>query len=100
MTNAFLVKKVEPVSVVNMLFYKEQTATFASFQEVCKIDLASRSVQESKKFQKVLEVLLAIGNAMNAPKKRPLVYGFKLSTLSRVCFASLHINARLRAHNF
>jgi hypothetical protein len=54
------------------------------FQEICKLDLASKSVMESKKFQKVLEVLLAIGNAMNAGKNRPLVYGFKLSTLSRV----------------
>ncbi|KAI6175235.1 Formin-like protein [Aphelenchoides fujianensis] len=52
--------------------------------EVCKLDLASRSVVESKKFQWVLEVLLAIGNAMNAGKNRQLVYGFKLSTLSRL----------------
>ncbi|KAI6188875.1 Formin-like protein [Aphelenchoides besseyi] len=52
--------------------------------EVCKLDLASRSVMESKKFQRVLEVLLAIGNAMNAGKNRPLVYGFKMSTLSRL----------------
>ncbi|KAI6233835.1 Formin-like protein [Aphelenchoides fujianensis] len=52
--------------------------------EVCKLDLASRSVVESKKFQRVLEVLLAIGNAMNAGKNRQLVYGFKLSTLSRL----------------
>ncbi|KAI6171408.1 Formin-like protein [Aphelenchoides bicaudatus] len=58
--------------------------------EICKVNLASKAVMESKKFQKVLEVLLAIGNAMNAGRNRPLVYGFKLSTLSRLTMQKSH----------
>lgn len=46
---------------------------------------AARSVRDSAKFQKVLEVVLAFGNYMNSAK-RGGVFGFKMSSLDSVGF--------------
>lgn len=68
-----------------MAFMSEYEETMKRIEpELSKVAMASTSVVESKKFQQVLEVLLAIGNAMNVGRKRAAVYGFRLSTLSRV----------------
>ncbi|XP_050546800.1 formin-like protein [Daktulosphaira vitifoliae] len=48
--------------------------------QVHAIISASSSVKNSKKFRKVLEVVLAFGNYMNSAKRGP-AYGFKLQSL-------------------
>ena len=42
--------------------------------------LGSKSTRNSKKFQKILEIILAFGNYMNSSKKGS-AYGFKLQSL-------------------
>ena len=50
-----------------------------SFQ-VNAITLASKSLRNSKKVKKILELILAFGNYMNSTKKGPC-YGFRLQSL-------------------
>ena len=47
------------------------------------IYLAARSTRGSKKFQKILEIILAFGNYMNSSKKGS-AYGFKLQSLDNL----------------
>jgi len=47
------------------------------------IYLAARNTRNSKKFQKILEIILAFGNYMNSMKKGSF-YGFKLSSLDNL----------------
>ncbi|KAF7635331.1 hypothetical protein Mgra_00005298 [Meloidogyne graminicola] len=48
--------------------------------QIQKVTAAAKSVHSSKKFPKIIEIILAIGNAMNGQKRAP-VYGFRLSSL-------------------
>ncbi|KAK4311569.1 hypothetical protein Pmani_016931 [Petrolisthes manimaculis] len=52
--------------------------------QVHSIITASRSVKNSTKLRKLLEVILAFGNYMNSSKRGP-AYGFKLSSLDTLC---------------
>ncbi|GMM31619.1 formin [Martiniozyma asiatica (nom. inval.)] len=65
-----------------ILNYKEDYARFNA--QLTQIDLAIKSLENSKSFQKILEVILLMGNYMNSDGKR--AYGFKLSTLQRLSF--------------
>jgi hypothetical protein len=47
------------------------------------IYLASKGTRNSRKFQKILEIILAFGNYMNSSKKGS-AYGFKLSSLDNL----------------
>jgi len=47
------------------------------------IYLASKNTRNSKKFQKILEIILAFGNYMNSSKKGSM-YGFKLQGLDQL----------------
>jgi len=47
------------------------------------IYLASRSTKTSKKFQKILEIILAFGNYMNSSKKGS-AYGFRIQSLDNL----------------
>ena len=51
--------------------------------QIDAISLASKSVKNSKKFKKILELILAFGNYMNSSKKGPC-YGFKLQSLDSI----------------
>ncbi len=48
--------------------------------QVNSITLASKSLKNSKRIKRVLEIILAFGNYMNSTKKGPC-YGFKLQSL-------------------
>jgi len=52
-------------------------------QQLQKVTAASESIRKADKFHKVIEVILAMGNAMNGTRRAP-VYGFKLSSLDTV----------------
>ncbi|CAL4241618.1 unnamed protein product, partial [Meganyctiphanes norvegica] len=52
--------------------------------QVHAIITASRSVKNSSKLRRLLEVILAFGNYMNSSKRGP-AYGFKLSSLDSLC---------------
>ncbi|XP_076348576.1 formin-like protein isoform X2 [Tachypleus tridentatus] len=78
-----LLSKVERLSQkLNIMRY------IASFDEniqlitpqVHSIITASRSIKNSKKIRKMLEIILAFGNYMNGAKRGP-AYGFKLQSL-------------------
>ncbi|CAD5216547.1 unnamed protein product [Bursaphelenchus okinawaensis] len=74
-----------------MAFMSEYEDTMKRIEpELSKVTMASKSVIESQKFRQVLEVLLAIGNAMNVGRKRAVAYGFRLSTLSRLTVQKSH----------
>uniref|UniRef100_A0A915MBJ5 FH2 domain-containing protein n=1 Tax=Meloidogyne javanica TaxID=6303 RepID=A0A915MBJ5_MELJA len=51
--------------------------------QIQKVTAAAKSVHNSKKFPKIIEIILAIGNAMNGQRRAP-VYGFRLSSLDAV----------------
>ena len=60
-------------------------ATFQSFQVQLKLVTNSFSaIQASQKFKRVLEIILAIGNALNAGSRSGGAFGFKLSALSQL----------------
>lgn len=48
---------------------------------------ASRELRQSTKFKKVLQVVLAVGNALNASTFRGGAKGFRLESLLKVSFA-------------
>ena len=48
--------------------------------QIDTISVASKSLRNSKKMKKILELILAFGNYMNSTKKGPC-YGFKLQSL-------------------
>uniref|UniRef100_A0A915ERH0 Formin-like protein n=1 Tax=Ditylenchus dipsaci TaxID=166011 RepID=A0A915ERH0_9BILA len=48
--------------------------------QIQRVTAASKSIKEANSFHKVIEVILAVGNAMNGTRRTP-VYGFKLSSL-------------------
>ncbi|KAF2352706.1 Formin FH2 domain [Trinorchestia longiramus] len=52
--------------------------------QIHAIITASRSVKNSAKLRRLLEVILAFGNYMNSSKRGP-AYGFKLSSLDNLC---------------
>ncbi|XP_047741533.1 formin-like protein [Hyalella azteca] len=52
--------------------------------QIHAIITASRSVKNSSKLRRLLEVILAFGNYMNSSKRGP-AYGFKLSSLDSLC---------------
>uniref|UniRef100_A0A183C8X8 FH2 domain-containing protein n=1 Tax=Globodera pallida TaxID=36090 RepID=A0A183C8X8_GLOPA len=45
-----------------------------------KVTAASKRIQNADKFPKVIELILAVGNAMNGARRAP-VYGFKIASL-------------------
>lgn len=45
-----------------------------------KVTASAKCVREAKKFPKIIEVILAVGNAMNGTRRAP-VYGFRMSSL-------------------
>merc|ERR1712106_697453 len=51
--------------------------------QIDSICLASKSTRNSKKFKKILEIILAFGNYMNSSKKGA-AYGFKMSSLDNL----------------
>ena len=76
-------------SAVERFATKLQIMSFMSgFDEVVKmvkpqidtVSVASKSLRNSAKLKKVLELILALGNYMNSAKKGPC-YGFKLQSL-------------------
>lgn len=76
-------------SAVERFATKLQIMAFmATFEDNCKnvrpqinaINIASKSLRQSQKMKKILELILAFGNYMNSTKKGPC-YGFKLQSL-------------------
>ncbi len=76
-------------SSVERFTTKLQIMSFmASFDEIVRlvkpqvdtVSVASKSLRNSKKMKRVLELILALGNYMNSTKKGPC-YGFKLESL-------------------
>ncbi|TPX32726.1 hypothetical protein SmJEL517_g04199 [Synchytrium microbalum] len=45
---------------------------------------ASKQIKESKKFAKILEIILAVGNWMNADSFRGAAFGFSIDTLQKL----------------
>nr|XP_027210366.1 formin-like protein [Penaeus vannamei] len=72
--------KLQIMSFIANFFDSVHTVT----PQVHAIITASRSVRNSNKLKKVLEVILAFGNYMNSSKRGP-AYGFKLSSLDTLC---------------
>lgn len=73
-----------------------------------KVTAASKSLHDAKKFPRVIEMILAVGNAMNGTRRAP-VYGFKLNSLDSLSILKspkdrnitlLHIIAEQIAENF
>jgi hypothetical protein len=56
---------------------------FFPHQQLQKVTAAAKCVREAKKFPKIIEVILAVGNAMNGTRRAP-VYGFRMSSLDSV----------------
>merc|ERR1712013_866808 len=68
--------KLEIMSFMST-FYEYLHAVRPRIDSIC---LASKSTRNSKKFKKILEIILAFGNYMNSSKKGA-AYGFKMSSL-------------------
>ena len=97
---------------LDLLFtIREFPANFEGFQPVChfnhyqimhklylhiqiqqSLDLAWKATRELKEyngFVEVLQCVLAMGNFLNAGSRQGGAYGFKLSTLPKVCLLSI-----------
>lgn len=72
--------KLQIMSFIANFFDSVHTVT----PQVHAIITASRSVKNSNKLRRLLEVILAFGNYMNSSKRGP-AYGFKLSSLDTLC---------------
>jgi hypothetical protein len=68
------------------LFFKREfdSRIAAAGEELRMITEASKRVRNSKKLKGVFEVILAVGNYMNATNSRGGAYGFGLDTLKKV----------------
>jgi len=47
---------------------------------------ACEEVKSSKKFARILELILLLGNYMNSGSKNGQAFGFEISFLTKVCF--------------
>ena len=47
---------------------------------------ACEEVKDSKKFARILELILLLGNYMNSGSKNGQAFGFEISFLTKVCF--------------
>lgn len=65
------------LSVMDFMANFEDRADSLKIQ-LCAINSASLSVKSSKKFNSILEIILAFGNYMNGDKSSGQAYGFKL----------------------
>ena len=54
---------------------------------------ASKELKEYKGFVEVLQFILAMGNYLNAGSRQGGAYGFKLSTLPKVCLLTVIVNS-------
>ncbi|XP_071545954.1 formin-like protein [Panulirus ornatus] len=72
--------KLQIMSFIANFFDSVHTVT----PQVHAIITASRSVRNSNKLRRVLEIILAFGNYMNSSRRGP-AYGFKLSSLDTLC---------------
>lgn len=59
---------------------------------------ACKDVQESKKFHKILELILLLGNHMNYGAKNELVYGFEISFLTKLTSTKDYENKQTLLH--
>lgn len=75
-----LATKLQVMSFIANFFDNVHTVT----PQVHAIITASRSVRNSSKLRRLLEIILAFGNYMNSSKRGP-AYGFKLSSLDTLC---------------
>ena len=71
--------KLEIMSFMST-FFEYMHAVRPRIDSIC---LASKSTRNSKKFKKILEIILAFGNYMNSSKKGA-AYGFKMSSLDNL----------------
>ena len=75
------------------------TLEFTPKYEDCKKDLgvilsAATQLCESKKFVRLLEIILIIGNYMNKATKKPAACGFKMSSLAKFADTKITDNKR------
>lgn len=57
---------------------------FYLFQDIVGATLACEEVKQSKKFAKILELILLMGNVMNSGSRNGQAFGFEISFLSKV----------------
>ena len=59
---------------------------FFLFQDIVAATLACEEIRDSKKFAKLLELVLLIGNYLNTGTKNAQAVGFEISYLPKVRF--------------
>lgn len=52
---------------------------------------ACEEVKRSKKFARILELILLLGNYMNSGSKNGQAFGFEISFLTKVCSAANYV---------
>lgn len=59
---------------------------------------ACEEVKGSKKFAKILELILLLGNYMNSGSKNGQAFGFEISFLTKVCCNALSLDRKPLCH--
>ncbi|RKO84836.1 hypothetical protein BDK51DRAFT_33340, partial [Blyttiomyces helicus] len=70
-------------SALSSLIYPSLPQLHLGFQDIEAVINASDAIRNSKKIIKLMEVILAIGNYMNAENFRGGAFGFTIETLSK-----------------
>ena len=61
------------------------------FQDIVVVTAALEEVKQSRRFARVLEIVLLMGNYMNAGSRNEQTYGFEFSFLPKVSFGFLQV---------
>lgn len=88
-----MVQDIKPVMLFLILLHGHSVAVdralftdIESFQDIVAATAGCEEVRTSKKFAKVLEIILMVGNYMNAGSRNAQSVGFEISYLPKVIF--------------
>jgi Formin Homology 2 Domain len=97
-----MVQDIKPVSSVDSVNrVRKLKVNFFPIQDIVAATAACEEMRDSKKFAKLLELVLLVGNYLNSGTKNAQAVGFEISYLPKVCLVRvLIINERVRLPHY
>lgn len=86
-----MVNDTKPVSLLKKLYSSNLICFCFLFKDIVAATAACEEVKKSKKFAKLLELILLLGNYMNTGSKNAQAFGFEMSFLTKVSDLRLNI---------
>ena len=96
-----MVQDIKPVSSADSVNRMGKLKVFFPIQDIVAATAACEEMRDSKKFAKLLELVLLVGNYLNSGTKNAQAVGFEISYLPKVCHGRvLIINEHFRLPHY